>query len=406
MTRAPCKLPGRMVILVLVGIAVNIGVSASPASLPPMAQAARSFPAARMQSHPPTLADFWESAAHFIVDEPYTGLPMGESDTVIAPNGEWWSYVHASDRSAGVRDSCGQPVEFPGCVVIYRSRDNGRRFSLDQPLCQFVCRTCPCKPERDHVFQQQYPRVYQNQGEWWMAYELGAGVMLRVSRDGARWSEAMRVTGTGVWSKTTRPCQPYEEIGPHHFAIAGFDCLSGAPPGLFIADQTLYVFVGMGQNPGHMGCLKATIGPAPRGLRNLAGLRFKPCAHNPLFTGAPHYGDSTDQGAMSNPYFDHRTISSADIVRVDGRYYMLFEGTRGPGPGDAGDTQFGLGLARSLTDAIDGPWEQFPGNPILMDLPGNIGLGHADLVTDNAGVTFLFTSLDGWSRSRLRLVWR
>lgn len=61
--------------------------------------------------------------------------------------------------------------------------------------------------------------------------------------------------------------------------------------------------------------------------------------------------------------------------------------------------------ARSLA-LSDGPWEEFPGNSILVDLPGTIGLGHADLVADNAGVTFLFTSLDGVSRSRLRLVWR
>ncbi len=396
-----------MLVLVSVtaGAAIVFSVEPAVGSLPHLAPAARPLSSAPMQSHLPTLADFWEGAAHFVVDEPYTGLPMGESDTVIAPNGEWWSYVHASDRSAGVRDSCGQPVEFPGCVVIYRSWDDGHHFSLE-PLCQFACRTCPCKPERDHVFQQQYPRVYRYQGEWWMAYELGASVMLRVSRDGVRWGEAVRVTGTGVWSKLNRSCQPYEEIGPHHFATTPFDCLAGAPPGLFIADQTLYVFVGMGQNPGHMGCLKAALSPTPRGLRNLAGLRFKPCAHNPLFTGAQYYGDSTDRGAMSNPYFDHRTISSAEVTRVDDRYYMLFEGTRGPGPGDAGDSQFGLGLARSVTGAIDGPWEEFPGNPILVDLPGNIGLGHADLVTDNAGVTFLFTSLDGVSRSQLRLVWR
>ena len=84
------------------------------------------------------------------------------------------------------------------------------------------------------------------------------------------------------------------------------------------------------------------------------------------------------------------------------RYYMLYEGVRGPGEGDPGDTQFGLGLARSLTPAIDGPWEKYPGNPLLVDLPGNIGLGHADLVTLR-GRTYLYTSLDGVTRSRLVL---
>ena len=87
------------------------------------------------------------------------------------------------------------------------------------------------------------------------------------------------------------------------------------------------------------------------------------------------------------------------------RFYMLFEGTRGPGPFDAGDTQFGVGMARSLTNQLDGPWEKFSGNPILVDSPANIGIGHSDLIVID-GETILYTSLDGVTRSRLRLVWR
>ena len=34
-----------------------------------------------------------------------------------------------------------------------------------------------------------------------------------------------------------------------------------------------------------------------------------------------------------------------------------------------------LGLARSVTGDIDGAWEKYAGNPILVDLPGNVGLG-------------------------------
>ena len=54
----------------------------------------------------PTLDDFWDDTATFEVDVPVTGLPMGESDTVVLQSGmfseaELWSYVHASDRSAG-----------------------------------------------------------------------------------------------------------------------------------------------------------------------------------------------------------------------------------------------------------------------------------------------------------------
>ncbi len=85
-------------------------------------------------------------------------------------------------------------------------------------------------------------------------------------------------------------------------------------------------------------------------------------------------------------------------------YYMLYEGVRGPAQGDPGDSQFGLGLARSLTDRIDGPWEKSQGNPILVDLPGNIGLGHADLVVVD-GQTILYTALEKDKRSRLALVW-
>jgi hypothetical protein len=133
--------------------------------------------------------------------------------------------------------------------------------------------------------------------------------------------------------------------------------------------------------------------------------QFVRCQHNPLFVGAADYGPLETKSAEANPYFDFRTISSAEVQQVGARFYMLYEGVRGPGPGDAGDTQFGLGLARSLTDQIDSPWEKYPGNPILVDLPGNVGLGHADLIVLH-GQTVLFTSLDGVTRSKLNLVWK
>ena len=77
----------------------------------------------------------------------------------------------------------------------------------------------------------------------------------------------------------------------------------------------------------------------------------------------------------------------------------------GQAKGDPGDSQFGLGLARSLSHEIDGPWEKYGGNPILVDLPGNIGLGHADLVVID-GLTVLYTALEKDKRSRLDLVWK
>ncbi|MBC8254186.1 MAG: hypothetical protein H8E35_09155, partial [Ardenticatenia bacterium] len=44
----------------------------------------------------PTLADFWEGRARFVVEVTDTGLPMGESDTVVRADDELWTYVHAS----------------------------------------------------------------------------------------------------------------------------------------------------------------------------------------------------------------------------------------------------------------------------------------------------------------------
>jgi hypothetical protein len=37
---------------------------------------------------PPTLADFWAGRAVWQLDVPNAGLPIGESDTLIAPDGK------------------------------------------------------------------------------------------------------------------------------------------------------------------------------------------------------------------------------------------------------------------------------------------------------------------------------
>jgi len=345
----------------------------------------------------PTLADLWEGRAHFIVEAEDTNLPMGESDTIVMRNGELWSYLHASARSAGTIDRCGNPVEFPGCVVIYRSYDGGRTFQrAEPPVCQFECAKCPCDSARDHVDQQQYPRVFTNGETLVLVYEYRARVMLRRSNDGLNWSQPAQIKNSGIWDGLGL-CRPEERIGQHPFIQSQYSCLVGGPPGIYIEGERIYVFVGLGQNPGSMGCYMGTL-DTPAG-------QFTKCANNPLFTGAKEYGPHEEKGQPANPFFDFRTISSADVQKIRDRYYMLYEGTRGPGPGDPGDTQFGLGLARSLTSQIDGKWEKFPGNPILADLPGNVGLGHADLVVVN-GQTWLYTSLNGATRSRLALVWK
>ncbi|MBN1874869.1 MAG: hypothetical protein JXA33_11620 [Anaerolineae bacterium] len=337
--------------------------------------------------------------AIFTVDVEDTGLPMGESDTLVMQNGELWSYLHASDRSAGVTDPCGNPVEFPGCTVIYRSTDGGVSFHLPSPaVCQFPCATCPCDSEEDHIDQQQYPRLTYNGQTLFLAYEYRGRVRLRRSPDGVSWSYPEEVAGSGIWKLWLHNCSQEERIGPHPFVPYDYECLAGGPPGLYTEEETLYIFVAMGQNPGSMGCYRGST------VSTTAEL-FTRCQNNPLFTGATDYGPLEEKGTAANAHFDFRTTSSAEVQKIGDRYYMLYEGVRGPGPGDPGDTQFGLGLARSLTSEIDGPWETYPYNPILIDLPGNIGLGHADLVVID-GQTFLYTSLDGIKRSRLVLHWK
>ncbi|MCB0036068.1 MAG: hypothetical protein KDE51_18685 [Anaerolineales bacterium] len=344
----------------------------------------------------PTLADFWHGRAQFVVDIATTGLPMGESETIIMANGDWWSYVHASYQSAGVHDQCGDPVPFPGCTVIYRSQDQGQTFALTDPICQFSCQKCPCNAHKDHTPQQQYPRV-QYDGEFlWLVYEYLGHAILRRSADGLSWSHPAKVAYSGLWTNNNR-CAPWEVIHPHPFSSFLTEyCLAGGPPGIYVEKEQVYIFVGMGQSAGSLGCFVGTRGDAPA--------RYKPCRHNPLLTGAPTYGPLDETGPTTRPYWDFRMLSSAEVYQINEQYYMLYEGIRGPGPNDAGDTQFGLGLARTTAGRIDGPWETYPNNPLLTDLPGNIGLGHADLVIYE-GETYLYTSLDGQTRSRLKLIW-
>jgi len=110
----------------------------------------------------PTLADYWAGLAEFTLDQADTGLPMGESDTILLGNGEMWSYVHASYESASIHDSCGTPVEFPGCVILHTSQDQGETFAplvgskAEHPACLLTCQSCPCESQRDHIDQLRY----------------------------------------------------------------------------------------------------------------------------------------------------------------------------------------------------------------------------------------------------------
>ncbi len=351
------------------------------------------------QATPPTLEDFWEGRAVWAIDVMDVGLPIGESDTLYLGDGVYQSYLHASYESAGVIDQCGEPVAFPGCMTLWESTDGGDSFDLTTPVCLMPCQSCPCDDERDHITAQQYPRVFSTGDTVYLAYEWHAQTILRTSPDGWVWSDwqYLRTPG-GTWPSSFSPCSEVERIGAHP-NIRGeiHDCLVGAPPGVYVEGDTLYVFVAAGSAPGHMRCYR---GDRRGDLSNL-----RRCDTDPLFSSADEYGPVDVFGAEANAYFDFRYVSSAEVVRVGDHYYMAYEGVRGPDVLERGmDTQFGLGFARSVGTAIDGPWEKYPANPVIMDMGFNFGIGHADiLIVEDE--TFMYTATSDSTRGRYRLVW-
>jgi hypothetical protein len=346
----------------------------------------------------PTLDDFWEGRAEWVVEIEDVGLPMGESDTTYRGDGVYWSYLHTTYAYAGVIDQCGMPAEFPGCMTLWESQDGGQSFALSAPICLMPCETCPCTDERDHITAQQYPRVAFAPDTAYLGYEWHAQTILRTSPDGVRWSGWRYLTSPGgTWPSSFAPCSDVERIGPHP-NIRGevHDCLVGAPPGIYVEGDMLYVFVAAGSAPGNMRCYK--------GDRHSLDLRL--CDTDPLFSGAAEYGPTEiTEGEAIAPYFDFRYVSSADVVKVGERYYMTYEGVRGPDVLERGmDTQFGLGFARSVGGEIDGVWEKFAGNPVIMPVTFNWGIGHADLLVVD-GMTYLYTATSGETRGRYRLAW-
>jgi hypothetical protein len=353
---------------------------------------------------PPTLDDFWDGRAEWILTEPDVGLPVGESDTLLMGSDLLWSYLHASTQSAGVLDQCGQPVAFPGCLTRWESTDNGATFTLPAAVCSLACSACPCDDQRDHTSSdraaQQYPRVAFDGERFYMAYEWHAQVMLRTSPDGLNWSGwDYLLTPGGTFPSSFAPCTATEAIGPHPNIRGQLDdCLIGAPPGLYIDGDTLYVFVSAGSAPAHMRCYK--------GDKHSDLSELQRCDTDPLFGGAPEYGDLTLRAADANPYFDFRYVSSADILKVGDRYYMSYEGIRGPEVLEAGmDTQYGLGFARTVGSTLDSEWERFPGNPVLEDVGFWVGIGHADLLVVD-GETWMYTQSGDNQRGRYILRWK
>ncbi len=346
-----------------------------------------------------SLEDFWEGKARWAIEAYDVGLPVDSSDTIYRGGTTFWSYLHADHRAEGIVDSCGDPVPYPGCVTLWKSYDGGLTFQLEQPTCLFPCVKCPCDEMIDHVKQQQYPRVFIDGGRFYMVYEWGGGTIMRTSSDGVNWSGEAWVPKSGVWSTSRRPCGEAKGVGHHPNAPPEFDCLAGAPPGIYIEGNRLYVFVGLGRNPGHMGCFEGNK------AAEAAGLRL--CDNNPLFGADMEigYGPVDAEGMGANPYFEYRTISSADVVRMGDHYYMAYEGVRGPSALGNRDDQFALGFARSISPTIDGPWETYPDNPVIMNVADNWGVGHADIVIVGSA-TYLYTATSQSTRGRYVLVRR
>ncbi len=291
------------------------------------------------------------------------------------------------------------PSLFPGCTTLWKSLDGDRSFSLADPTCLFSCANCPCTNESVHTAQQQYPRVFSQSSQFYLVYEHGASNYLRTSPDGINWSLQDHIPGNWIWTHPYGLCEEDAVIGihPHIHEEWQYDCLVGGPPGIYIEGDELYLFTAVDQVPGHMSCFVGSVSAGADGLL--------PCRANPLFSVENGYGPVESLGTDANPYFEFQTISSADVIKTGDRYYMTYEGVRGPSSYALVDEQFALRLARSSGPAIDGPWEKYPCNPIIMPLPGNVGVDHGDLVVVD-DITYLFTATSGSTRGRYVLLWR
>jgi hypothetical protein len=162
--------------------------------------------------------------------------------------------------------------------------------------------------------------------------------------------------------------------------------LAGAPPGLFVDAEQVYVFVDLGSCPAAIACI--------HGHRFQSAAQMRPCETAPLVHGAREFGQGKS-GREANAYMDFRYASSAEVVYSNGMFYMFWEGERGGG-------EWGVNLASSI--AIDAPWIRSHLNPALMDAPIFNGMGHADLLQIDQE-WFLFTSTSNTTRGRYRLEW-
>ncbi|HRF97237.1 MAG TPA: hypothetical protein PLZ51_18640, partial [Aggregatilineales bacterium] len=130
-------------------------------------------------------------------------------------------------------------------------------------------------------------------------------VIVRRSEDGLVWSDwRYVVTPGGTYPSSLSACSPIEQIGIHpNIRGQAEDCLVGAPPGIYIEGDMLYIFVAAGSAPSNMRCYV--------GDKNADLGQLRLCNTDPLFSGASTYGDVSVFGADANAFFDFRYVSSA-----------------------------------------------------------------------------------------------
>lgn len=93
---------------------------------------------------------------------------------------------------------------------------------------------------------------------------------------------------------------------------------------------------------------------------------------------------------------NHVPITEAPwMIKHDGIYYLLYSG------GGADTRHYAIGYATAKTPA--GPFVKYPGNPVVKEVNGIFGPGHASVIKDRAGTLWMVyhqqkDEIRGWDR--------
>ena len=133
------------------------------------------------------------------------------------------------------------------------------------------------------------------EGGMLLVYEYRGRTVLRRSPDGLNGAFPSRSATRGIGAPITRPAVMKNALGNIPFVPYDYECLAGAPPGIYVEGDTAYVFTGLGQNPGRMGCFKGNV--------NEDASEWERCENNPLFVGADDYGPIEERGRSDERIF-------------------------------------------------------------------------------------------------------